>query len=235
VDDLVRQAEQDLRAAIAVNPTQAGALNVLSAIQYLKQNTVESNNLAQRAYDADAYLTAAPEILWRLFATSYDLEQFPNAGRWCDEDLRRFPDNLGAARCQLLMMTTKAARADPAEAWRRAGEVGRVAPPPQREYYRREGQIFVAVVLSRAGLPDSARRVLVRARTDRTVDARGELMGLEAFARTMLGDKKEAVDLLQRYLTDHPEHRRGFAKVNAWWWRDLQNDARFKTLIAAGG
>jgi len=29
-------------------------------------------------------------------------------------------------------------------------------------------------------------------------------MGYEAVVRTMLGDKKEAVDLLQQYLTDHP-------------------------------
>ena len=56
-----------------------------------------------------------------------------------------------------------------------------------------------------------------------------------ALPRAQLGDKKEAVDLLQKYLTDHPEHRRGFQKVNAWWWRDLQNDSRFKSLIAAGG
>ena len=61
------------------------------------------------------------------------------------------------------------------------------------------------------------------------------MMGIEAFVRTMLGDKKEAVDLLQRYLTEHPEHRRGFGKVNAWWWQDLQNDPRFQTLVAAGG
>jgi hypothetical protein len=60
-------------------------------------------------------------------------------------------------------------------------------------------------------------------------------MGYEAFVRSQLGDKKEAVDLLQRYLTDHPEHRGGFAKVNAWWWRDLQSDPRFNTLIAGGG
>ncbi|MDP9201135.1 MAG: hypothetical protein M3P26_04280, partial [Gemmatimonadota bacterium] len=232
VDDVIRAAEQDLRAAIVANPSQAGALNVLSQIQYTKQGPVESYNLARRAYEADAYLTAAPEILWRLFATSYDLEQFANAETWCDEELRRFPQHLAAARCQLLMMTTKAVRADPAEAWRRAGELERVAPVPQREYYRREGQIFVAAVLARAGLPDSARRVLVRARADRNVDPRGELMGLEAFVRTMLGDKKEAVDLLQVYLTEHPEHRHGFAKANPWWWRDLQNDPRFKTLVA---
>jgi TolB-like protein len=232
VDNIIRAAELDLRAAIATNPYQAGALNVLSQIQYTKQGPVESYNLARRAYEADAYLTAAPEILWRLFATSYDLEQFSNGETWCDEERRRFPQHLLAARCHLLMMTTKALRADPAEAWRRAAALERVAPVPQREYYRREGQIFVAAVLARANLPDSARRVLVRARASREVDPRGELMGLEAFVRTMLGDRKEAVDLLQQYLTEHPEHRHGFAKANPWWWRDLQNDPRFKTLVA---
>ena len=241
VDDLVRSAEQDLRAAIAVNPTQAGALSVLSFIQYLKHDAVESHNLAQRAYEADAYLTTAPAILWRLYVTSYDLESFVNAQKWCDEETRRFPHHFLAARCQLWIMTAKGIRPDPNEAWRRAATYALAAPPLQREYYRREGQIVVADVLGRAGqtghagLADSARRVLVRARADRTIDPRGELMGYEAFVRTQLGDRKEAVDLLQRYLTDHPEHRGGFAKVNAWWWRDLQSDPRFKSLIAGGG
>jgi serine/threonine-protein kinase len=235
VEDLLRAAEQDLRASIAANPTQAGALNVLSAIKHQQHDPVESNNLAQRAYDADAYLTAAPEILWRLYVTSYDLEQFVNAQKWCNEAERRFPKHLVTARCQLWIMTSKAARADPAEAWRRAAEYERAVPPQQREYTRREAQIVVAAVLGRAGLADSARRVLVRARpTDPAIDPRGELMGYEAVVRTMLGDKKEAVDLLQRYLTDHPDHRRGFAKVNAWWWRPLQDDPRFKTLVATG-
>ena len=234
IEDLLRSAELDLRASIAANPTQAGALNMLSAIKHQQHDPVESNNLAQRAYDADAYLTAAPEILGRLYVTSYDLEQFVNAQKWCNEAERRFPKHLVTARCQLWIMTSKAARADPAEAWRRAADYEQVVPPQQREYSRREGQIVVAAVLGRAGLADSARRVLVRARADQTIDPRGELMGYEAFVRTMLGDKKEAVDLLQRYLTEHPDHRRGFAKVNAWWWRGLQDDPRFKTLIATG-
>ena len=232
---MLRLAEKDLRAAIAVNPNQAGALNVLSAIAHQKQDPVEAHNLAQRAYEADAYLTAAPEILWRLYATSYDLEQFVNAEKWCDEATRRFPKSLASARCQLWVMTAKGVRTEPAEAWRRAAEYERAVPPREQEFYRREGQIVVAAALGRAGLVDSAHRVLVRARADRTIDPRGELMGYEAVVRTMLGDKKEAVDLLQQYLTDHPEHRRGFAKVNSWWWRDLQNDSRFQTLVAAGG
>jgi TolB-like protein len=236
IDDQVRAAEQDLRAAIAVNPSQAGALERLSALQYLHQDPVESHALAQRAYDADAYLTAAPDILWRLYATSYDLEQFPNAQKWCDEFKRRFPENLGSARCQLWIMTAKGIKPEVPEAWRRAAEYDRLAPANEKEYYRREGQIVVAWVLARAGLPDSARHVLVRARTnDKTVDPREELVGYEGLVRAQIGDKKEAVDFVQKYLTDHPEHRRGFAKVNAWWWRELQTDPRFKSLIASGG
>jgi serine/threonine-protein kinase len=242
IDDRMSQAEKDLRAAVAVNPTQAGALSVLSYIQSQHQDAVEAHALAQRAYEADAYLTAAPDILWRLYVTSYDLEQFVNAKKWCDEEARRFPQHPYAARCQLWIMTAKGIRPDPSEAWRLAANYEKATPPQQREYYKREGQIVVADVLGRAGLPDSARRVLVRARADRTIDPRGELMGYEAFVWAQLGenpktrdtDNKQAVDLLQRYLTEHPEHRRGFAKLNAWWWRGLADDPRFKTLIAGG-
>jgi len=234
VDDLVRVAEQDLRGSIAANPTQAQALYMLSRIQYLKHDAVESHNLAQRAYEADAYLAAAPDILFRLYVTAYDLESFVNAQKWCDELKRRFPENPQAGRCQLWIMTAKGMSNDPAEAWRRAADYEKSAPPQLKEYTRHEAQIAVADVLGRAGLADSARRVLVRARADRTVDPRGELLGYEAFVRGQLGDKKEAVDLLQKYLTDHPEHRAGFSKVNPWWWRPLQDDPRFKTLIATG-
>jgi len=232
VDDLVRVAEQDLRGSIAANPTQAQALYMLSRIQYLKHDAVESHNLAQRAYEADAYLAAAPDILFRLYVTAYDLESFVNAQKWCDELKRRFPENPQAGRCQLWIMTAKGMSNDPAEAWRRAADYEKSAPPQLKEYTRHEAQIAVADVLGRAGLADSARRVLVRARADRTVDPRGELLGYEAFVRGQLGDKKEAVDLLQKYLTDHPEHRAGFSKVNTWWWRPLQDYPRFKTLIS---
>jgi tetratricopeptide (TPR) repeat protein len=240
IDDLLRSAERDLRAAIKVNPTQAGALYVLSTVQYQKgSDPIEAGSLAQRAYEADAYLTAAPQILWTLYQSAYDVGQFPNAKSWCDESERRFPNQPLTARCQIWIMSAKYVRADPAEAWRRAADYERAVSPQDREYSRREGQIVVASVLARAGLADSARRVLVRARADQKVDPRGELMGYEAFVRAQLGeksasDKNEAIDILQRYLAAHPDHRRGFEKVNAWWWQPLQGDPRFQTLIAGG-
>jgi tetratricopeptide (TPR) repeat protein len=234
-DELVRLSEKDLRDAISVNPTQAGALNALSAIQYFKHDPIESHNYAQRAYEADAYLTAAPEILWRLYVTSYDMGGFPNAADWCDKANQRFPHTVLSTRCRLWIMTAKSVRPDPVDAWRKAADYESVAPPQQKEYNRREAEIVVADVLARAGLADSARRVLVRARADRTIDPRGELMGYEAFVRAQMNDRKEAVDLLERYLTDHPEHRAGFAKARQWWWENLQNDPRFKNLVAGQG
>jgi serine/threonine-protein kinase len=235
IKEQVDLAEKDLRAAIEINPSQARALYILSTIAYVHQDVPEANNLAQRAYEADAYLTSAPAILFELYVTSYDLGAFSPAQKWCDLLKKRFPQNPNVGRCQLWIMTTKSASKDPDEAWRRASEYVRLAPPQLKEYTRREAQIVVAEVLNRAGLPDSARRVLLRARTsDPAIDPRGELVGYEAFVRAQLGDKQEAVDLLQKYLTDHPEHRGGFSKANPWWWQPIQDDPRFKRLIATG-
>jgi hypothetical protein len=89
---------------------------------------------------------------------------------------------------------------------------------------------LVAATLARAGLADSARHVIERSRGTREVDPRGELMGFEAFARTFLGERDEPIDLLLRFMTDHPEHRAGWGKVNNWWWRDLQAHPRYREL-----
>jgi hypothetical protein len=55
---------------------------------------------------------------------------------------------------------------------------------------------------------------------------------MEAAVRVMLGDHDEAVRLLKDYLTVNPHHRRGFANRTAPWWRDLQDNPKFKALIA---
>ena len=241
VKRLLEEAEKDLRTAVSIEPDRADAWNTLSALQYGKLNVVESNLAARRAYEADAYLTAAPAILWRLFATSYDMEQFVDAGQWCEEGRRRFDTRKSFVTCQLLLLSAKGNRADVEEAWRLVDAVQKVVPAQQREFEGRAARIYAAAVIARAGqaesrpeLADSARRVLLAARAGADVDPRGELLPREAFVRTMLGERSEAIDLLKRYLTAHPEHRGGFAKANAWWWRDLQADPRFKELAATG-
>ena len=92
----------------------------------------------------------------------------------------------------------------------------------------------VAAVIARAGQPDSARHVLERSRGDGEVDPTGELMQTEAYVRGMLGtprDRDEAFKLLKRYLTANPEHRKGYAEDNAWRWRALRDDPRYRELV----
>jgi serine/threonine-protein kinase len=233
-DRLLDAAEKDLRAAVEQNPAQAGAWVTLSALAYRRQNPTEGARAAQSAYKADAYLSNAPDILKQLFWTSHDTELFPEAAKWCAEGRRRFPRAVFFTECRLWMLTTKYVKPDPDEAWRLYDSLKVVTPAATWPYEGRVGQVIVGAVLARAGLADSARRVLVRARTGTDVDPVRELVGYEAVARVMLHDYDEAARLIEQYLAVHPDHRKGFATMSSWWWRDpgLQNNPRFKALIA---
>ena len=232
-DRLVEAARVDLENATRLNRGQVGAWNVLSVLYYQRRDLLEANRAARSAYEGDAYLAAADAILWRLFVTSYDLEMFPPAIDWCDKGRRRFPANRLFAHCQLMLMTSNAADPDVGLAWRLADEAVRLTPERDRPYQRLFEDIHVAAVLARAGRADSARHVLDRSKGDRQVDPQRELLGYEAFVRTMLGDKDEALRLLDEYLVANPKHREGFRKIVHWWWRPLQDDPRFKALIGA--
>jgi serine/threonine-protein kinase len=230
---LLDAAEADLVAATKANPAQVGAWSILSVLYYQKQDNVQANWAARRAYEADAYLSAAEQVLWRLYITSYDLEQFQQAADWCAKGRQRFPQNGKFLECRLWLMTSGALAADPEEAWRLAGQVAAARPGPQQEYALHLMHIIVASVLGRANLSDSARRVLERARAGADVDPTHELPGYEAWVRTQLGDKDEALRLLREYLVANPRHHVGFKKRVHWWWRPLQHDPRFKALMAS--
>jgi hypothetical protein len=131
-------------------------------------------------------------------------------------------------------MLTKAVPPDPDEAWRQVSAIKQLTPKASVEFATREAEILTSIVLDRAHLADSAHRVLARTSAGPDIDPRGELMGLQALAHTFFGEQDQAISLLEQYLTTHPDHRAGFGKVNTWWWRDLQNNPRFKTLAASG-
>ncbi|GJG87285.1 hypothetical protein tb265_24660 [Gemmatimonadetes bacterium T265] len=232
VKDTVQVAEHDLREAVRLDPHRAGAWVTLGQLARKRFDMFEAKRDAQRAYQEDAYLAQASDVIWHLFATSYDLEQTTDAQSWCAEGVRRFPDNPRFLRCQLLLMTMRGVTPDPARAWQLLGELERRTPKQKWAYEGRWQRMLVAGAIARAKLPDSARHVLLAARADRDVDPRGELVGFEAFIRTLIGDREQAIDLLGRYLTANPEHREGFVKLNTWWWRDLRGDPRFDALVS---
>ncbi|HEY0970935.1 MAG TPA: serine/threonine-protein kinase [Gemmatimonadales bacterium] len=230
----VASAAQALRAATELAPRRATAWVRLSEVAYRQLNVLAANIAARRAYEADAYLTAAPDVLWRLFATSYDLDQPQDASDWCATGGERFPDDERFLRCQLVLMTMRGGRVDVPHAWRILEELTERTPPPERPFQERYDRILLAAALGRAGMADSARAVLATTHADRDVDPRGELRGYEAFARVVIGDRDRALALLTAYLHDNPEHREGFSRINAWWWQDLKADPRFQLLVAGG-
>ena len=233
-DRVLVQAESTLTRAVAIDKNQAGAWAALSTIHARNSQLQLANAAAFNAYKADAYLSSAKTILRSLFSTSYNLESFPEAMQWCDEGRRRFPLEPYFVHCRLMMYLSKSGQADVDSAWIYARRYGELSPAATRAVARKKADVFVAGAIVRAGLPDSARRVLLRSRATPQEDPRHDVQGYEVVVRVMLKEQDEAIRLIEDYLTVNPEHRKGFAARTVWWWRDLQTNPKFQRLIAGG-
>ena len=228
---LFAQAERALRASVEANPIQASAWNSLSHLLINKQEIAEAKLSARRAYEADPYLTNANLTLWRLFSTSVDLEDPVEARHWCEEGTGRFPEDPRFAECKIWVNFMRGQRPDVDTAWAALERYVSLSSPNLRDFRRLRGQMQVAMVLARAGLKDSARAVILRSRADASMDPTRELAQFEAAARTMLGDKDEAFAQLGTWLATNPQQRSSLAKDKTWWYKDLQDDTRWKRLV----
>jgi hypothetical protein len=231
-DRLFENAETDLRQAIAVDQEQAGAWAILSHLLLNKAETAEGKMAASRAYQADAYLRNADGILWRLYTTSYDLEDQVDAAHWCAELGRRFPDEPRFAECQLWQMTMPEAEADVDRAWELAAALESLRPSQELEFSRRWSGMAVAAVLAVEGKADSARAVAYRSRGDASIDPTRDLVYVEAFVRTLLGDNEDAIDLLAEFMAVAGGDP---SDIDYWWFSGLREEPRYQTLMGARG
>ncbi|MFL5401680.1 MAG: protein kinase domain-containing protein [Gemmatimonadales bacterium] len=228
---LLKAAQADLEYAVKLSPSQAGAWASLSHLYYQTGTLVDVKLAARRAYEEDAYLSNADVVLTRLFYASYDLGQFSDAVHWCEEVRARYPADPKSAECQLYLLTTKATDPDVNKAWQLSDSLIKLASESAREIQRLNAHMMVAATIARAGLADSARHVAQRSRGGAEIDPTRDLKYLEAFVRTLLGDRAEAIEALKIYLTANPAKRSGFADDATWWFRPLQDDPRFRKLV----
>ena len=228
---LVTNAQSDLETSVKVRPSQASAWAILSHLYVNTKSETDGKLAARRAYEEDAYLSNADQVINRLFLISYDLSQFVDADHWCREGQRRFPDNFLFVKCQLLLMTSKAKEPDVALAWQLADSVPKLTPLGRRDFERLDARMLVAMVLARAGLADSARQVSKRTRAGSDVDPTQELAWDAIYVSILLGDKDEALKSLKSYLTANPQRREGLAEEPGWWFRGIQDDPRFQELV----
>jgi TolB-like protein len=236
----ITDARADLEKATLFNRNQAGAWSTLSHLYYFTEGT--SNNdvylAAQRALEADEFLSSANQILSRLFLASYDLGQFDKAKQWCDVARKRFPSDVRAVKCRLYMLTTRAVEPDVAMAWRIADSAVAMVAPGARARERLSEDMLVAAVIARAsktqpGLADSARRVRQRSAGDVTIDPVRDLAFYGAFVHTLLGDTAEAIKLLKEHLAASPYKAATFREDPGWYFRDIATDPRFKRAVSA--
>jgi tetratricopeptide (TPR) repeat protein len=226
---LLDDARKDLERATTLDPNLASAYSTLSSLYYQTKDLQGAALAARRAYEEDAYLSNAPDILYRLFFTSYDLDQQRQAQRWCQEGTRRFPQDFRFLECQLYMMTRLEAP-DVPRAWRLLAGIDSLTPPPRRSTIHLREQMIVAATIARAGLRDSAHQVIERSRGTPELDPEHDLVAMEAFVRTLLGEQDEAIRLLQRYVAANPEHSFRVGGDVFWWWWDLQKHPGFQAL-----
>ena len=233
-DQLLDLAEKDLKAAVEINPSLADSWNTLSAIYNQKDQFVDAKLAAQKAYEQDAYLSGTDKVLWRLYATSYDLEQWSDAAKWCEEGGRRFPASEIFVRCRLWLLTTPGTKNIP-QAWADYATLQKLTSPQLWKFRQHEQKMLVGAGLVRNNLLDSARHVLLSARGNTQDDPQGELYAREAFIRTLFhtpADTDEALNLLKTYFSINPIHRKGFADSQSWWWKPLKEDPRFHQLVS---
>ena len=233
---LLEGAKRDLESAVRLDAGLASAHAVLSHLYYNQPGGVVSALLEARlAYQADAFLSTAADVLWRLFWGSYDLEQLTQARSWCEEGVRRFPRDYRFAECRLWILTMPGVTADVPEAWRLVDEAARLAPGSRREYQRHRAMMIAGAVLPRAGLADSARAVLLRARAGADVDPRLELAYVETYARIQLGDSAEVIALLRKLVASATSQGTpGSTEWGAhWWFRGFQARPDFQALVRA--
>ena len=145
---------------------------------------------------------------------------------------RRFPEYFRFTECRLWLFALKDQKPEIDQLWRSYGRYLEVSPP-NAVLNRHYGLMLVAIGLARAGLRDSSVSTALRARADSTVDQTRDLALLEAIARTLLGDRDEALRQLDVYYTANPHLRASMAQDQSWWWRDLRQDPRYWEVIGA--
>jgi eukaryotic-like serine/threonine-protein kinase len=228
---LLDASRKDLETATRSSSSQPNAWSVLSHLYYQYNDVVSAKMAARRAFDQDAYLSNADVIVWRLFTSSYDLEQFPDAIHWCDVGRARFPGTPHFVECQLHMMGTNVVPPDVRRAWTLADSLVAFTAPPQQPFAKLQGTVLVASVLARAKLADSAQHVLARLDDPVSVDPTRDITQSEAFVWTILGNKERAIDALALYLSSNPARAVGFDDERNWRWRSIRDEPRFQALV----
>ncbi len=167
---------------------------------------------------ADLSLENAPEILLRLFTAAWELQNLPEAEKWCGILRERMQGDWPAPTCELMLL---------ADFPHRVGEIASIrARAEQWRFWPKvapQVQALEAVVWARAGHPPRARKLL----EELEAPTRGEdpeLSVLLAWAFAELGETHRARGELASYLEASPSGHGWVKKSRQFTRLDLRNE-----------
>jgi hypothetical protein len=228
------RAQADLETAVADDPRLARAWAELSHVYIRTGRYEDARWAAEQALQTDAFLEQKSTVIFWMGRAALDAEKPEEALGWARQGLTLYPENHTFAGLQLLVLASGGETPPPVEeAWELVGILERKLgsdpyDPPMR-------WMMMAAVLARAGLPDSARHVIQRARDTvqgaRDTDSVNSYIDyFEAAARLALGDRDTAILRLGEYLEARPTAKANIA--GDWLWRPLSDDPRFQAIVA---
>jgi hypothetical protein len=183
---------------------------------------------AEKALRVDIYAEESQMVLQQLYFESLYREAYEESERWCDLGRQYYPDDPNFLECKLTILGWTGSTDQDAElAWSLLNSLDSIPRMANGLPFR---PFYTAAILARAGLADSARSVISRARVTAPDDIQDELAPLEAYVRTLLGEHKRALDLITIILEKEPQ-RRTFVAEHPWY-RGLRDDADFQRLVA---
>jgi DNA-binding SARP family transcriptional activator/TolB-like protein/tetratricopeptide (TPR) repeat protein len=206
-DRLLRAGEQDLLAALRLDPSRARAEARLGYNLYRQGRFEDAFDAGLRALQADVFLRHPDEIRLHMFTSAFHMGDDDEAAQRCEEIRQHMADTNPQAFCSLLQLAwSEVARADPRLAEYNLERAGSSESREMREAHRPYVSMVYAAVLARAGMADSARAV-IRQWSVRGSPFGGDLLELEAAAWTALGEPDSAVALLEEAIAARPASR----------------------------
>jgi len=227
---LIQSAETDLRAAVTANPGLARGWNNLSMIYQQLGDWGQAEVTLRRAIQADAYLTETARSIPVLMFAALERGDSAAARVWCETGQAQFPEDFHQWECELTLLGWLATRpSDAARAWALVRTIERRDSVNILAMGWGVRRLMVAAILARAGLADSARRVMRFTRRGASSQVVEGLGLYEAFVLTELHDHPSALRALESYLQTFPHSREYVATTR--WFSPLHGDARFSTLV----
>lgn len=196
-------SERDLEEAVGRDPGLPRAWSILSALSEKRGDFAAAYHRARRAYITDYDLRAPSDILARLYTNALEAGDVVGAAEWCGEIRRQEPDDWLGPYCDLthrawvgpwVVAESDSLLEEGLRLLSGRGAGGELA---------RRFELVHAVVLARAGEAEAARAVLASAGADapETLD----VLDLQAWVRTALGEPGRARDLLAAAAALNPE------------------------------